>query len=33
MIHSNEKVIKHNVGLLNLAEELENVTLLKHYNE
>ena len=24
MIHSNEKVIKHKVGLLNLAEELGN---------
>ena len=26
MIHSNEKVIKHKVGLLNLAEELGNVS-------
>ena len=26
MIHTNEKVIKHKVGLLNLAEELGNVS-------
>ena len=26
MIHSNEKIIKHKIGLLNLAEELENVS-------
>ena len=25
MIHTNEKIIKHKVGLLNLAEELGNV--------
>lgn len=26
MIHTNDKVIKHKVGLLNLAEELGNVS-------
>ena len=26
MIHSNERIIKHKVGLLNLAEELGNVS-------
>jgi len=26
MLHSNEKIIKHKVGLLNLAEELGNVS-------
>ena len=26
MLHSNERVIKHKVGLLNLAEELGNVS-------
>jgi hypothetical protein len=26
MIHTNEKIIKHKVGLLNLAEELGNVS-------
>ena len=26
MLHSNEKVIKHKVGLLNLAQELGNVS-------
>jgi len=26
MIHINEKIIKHKVGLLNLAEELGNVS-------
>ena len=26
MIHTNQKVIKHKVGLLNLAEELGNVS-------
>jgi hypothetical protein len=26
MIHSNQKIIKHKVGLLNLAEELGNVS-------
>ena len=26
MLHSNEKVIKHKVGLLNLAEELGNIS-------
>ena len=26
MIHTNDKVIKHKVGLLNLAEELDNVS-------
>ncbi len=26
MLHSNEKIIKHKVGLLNLAEELDNVS-------
>ena len=25
MLHSNERIIKHKVGLLNLAEELGNV--------
>ena len=26
MLHTNEKIIKHKVGLLNLAEELGNVS-------
>jgi len=26
MIHTNEKIIKHKIGLLNLAEELGNVS-------
>ncbi len=26
MINSNERIIKHNIGLLNLAEELGNVS-------
>jgi molybdenum-dependent DNA-binding transcriptional regulator ModE len=26
MIHTNEKIIRHKVGLLNLAEELGNVS-------
>lgn len=26
MIHSNERIIKHKIGLLNLAEELGNVS-------
>jgi hypothetical protein len=26
MLHSNERIIKHKVGLLNLAEELGNVS-------
>ena len=26
MIHTNEKIIKHKVGLINLAEELGNVS-------
>jgi len=28
MLQSNEKIIKHKVGLLNLAEELGNVSCL-----
>ena len=26
MIHTNEKIIKNKVGLLNLAEELKNIS-------
>jgi len=26
MLHTNEKIIKHKLGLLNLAEELGNVS-------
>lgn len=26
MLHTNNQIIKHNVGLLNLAEELQNVS-------
>ncbi|MBM4206047.1 MAG: helix-turn-helix domain-containing protein, partial [Gammaproteobacteria bacterium] len=26
MLHSNERIIKHKIGLLNLAEELGNVS-------
>ena len=30
MLQSNEKIIKHKVGLLNLAEELGNVSRLSN---
>lgn len=26
MLHTNEKIIKHKVGLINLAEELRNIS-------
>jgi hypothetical protein len=33
MIHANEKIIKHKVGLLNLAEELGNVSKAIHMTQ
>ncbi len=29
MLHSTEKVIRHKIGLLNLAEELDNVSKVR----